>query len=160
MPYLIDGHNLIPKIPGLSLKSMDDEIQLIQVLQDFCRQTGKNVEVYFDNAPVGQVQSRRYGRVKANFVRAGRSADEAILARVRSLGREAKNWHVVSSDREVIAGARSYQAQVISSDEFAGRLLADSLHEHSDKGGEAEPSLNPAEIDEWLRIFGNGEKDK
>ena len=37
MPYLIDGHNLIPKVAGLSLKAVDDEMQLIELLQEFCR---------------------------------------------------------------------------------------------------------------------------
>ena len=27
MPYIIDGHNLIPKVSGLSLGDMDDEQQ-------------------------------------------------------------------------------------------------------------------------------------
>ncbi|MBP1702274.1 MAG: hypothetical protein H6Q38_1381, partial [Chloroflexi bacterium] len=37
MPYIVDGHNLIPKIPGLSLRAIDDEMQLIELLQEFCR---------------------------------------------------------------------------------------------------------------------------
>ena len=37
MPYLIDGHNLIPKVRGLSLQSMDDEMELVELLQEFCR---------------------------------------------------------------------------------------------------------------------------
>ena len=36
MPYLIDGHNLIPKL-GLRLDLPDDEMQLIGILQEFCR---------------------------------------------------------------------------------------------------------------------------
>ena len=35
MSYLIDGHNLIPKIPGLTLRQMDDENELIEILQRF-----------------------------------------------------------------------------------------------------------------------------
>ena len=31
MPYLIDGHNLIPKM-GLKLADLDDEMQLIELL--------------------------------------------------------------------------------------------------------------------------------
>ncbi len=34
MPYLIDGHNLIPKV-GLRLDSMDDEMDLLAHLQEF-----------------------------------------------------------------------------------------------------------------------------
>jgi predicted RNA-binding protein with PIN domain len=159
MPYLIDGHNLIPKVPGLSLKAMDDEIQLIQRLQDFCRQTGKNVEVYFDKAPPGQAGRQSYGRVKAYYIRAGRTADEAIIARLRGMGRAAKNWRVVSSDRQVAAAARSFQAEVISSDAFARSLLMVESEDRPDPGVDEDPSLDPTEIKAWLDLFNSGGDD-
>ncbi len=37
MPTIIDGHNLIPKVRGLSLQRLDDELELIQKLQTYCR---------------------------------------------------------------------------------------------------------------------------
>ena len=159
MPYLIDGHNLIPEIPGLSLRSMDDEIELIQKLQEFCRRSGKQVEVYFDNAPAGQARTQSYGRVKAHFVRSGRTADDAIISRLRNLGRSAQNWTVVSSDRQVQAGARSARAKVISSDEFSGFLLTYEPDDDSDSETDADVTLNSAEIDEWLALFENGGDD-
>jgi predicted RNA-binding protein with PIN domain len=86
MAYLIDGHNLIAKIPGLNLYDIDDEVQLIQILQIFCRQSRKRVEVYFDNAPPGNVRTRKYGLVTAHFVRRGSTADAAIQSRLKKLG--------------------------------------------------------------------------
>ncbi|MBL0344247.1 hypothetical protein [Candidatus Villigracilis affinis] len=50
MPYLIDGHNLIPKV-GLRLDSPNDELELARLLQDFARIKRQPVEVYFDGAP-------------------------------------------------------------------------------------------------------------
>ena len=154
MPYLIDGHNLIPKIPGLNLRIMDDEIQLIQRLQEFCRRSGKQVEVYFDRAPAGQARVQSYGKVKVRFVRTGRTADDAIIARLHSLARSAKNWTVVSSDRQVQAAARASQASVMSSDEFAGYLSFSDQEENRDPGVNADISLDDTEIDEWLELFG------
>lgn len=156
MPYLIDGHNLIPKIPGLSLRLMDDEIELIQKLQEYCRRSGKRVEVYFDNAPVGQARTQSYGSVKAHFVRSGRTADDAIVSRLRNLGRSAQNWTVVSSDRQVQSAARATHAKVISSDEFVGFLLTAELEESSDQGTDVDLSLSSSEIDEWLKLFDDG----
>ncbi len=52
MPYLIDGHNLIPKL-GLRLDSPDDEMELAAILQEFARLNRREVEVYFDGAPAG-----------------------------------------------------------------------------------------------------------
>src|SRR5512141_2224967 len=118
MPYIIDGHNLIPKIPGLALDAVDDEAQLIVLLQDYCRLARKEAEVFFDNAPAGQPRARNFGLVIARFVRQGTTADQAIRRRLGRLEREARNWTVVSSDLEVQAAARSARAHFISSEAF------------------------------------------
>jgi uncharacterized protein len=106
MPYIIDGHNLIPKLPGLELSDIDDESRLIELLQEFCRRQRKRVEVYFDNAPPVERRAQSFGAVTARFVRQGTTADAAIRARLARLGRSARNWTVVSSDQEVQAAAR------------------------------------------------------
>ena len=95
MPYLIDGHNLIPKL-GLRLDSPDDEMELVGILQEFCRLRRREVEVYFDGAPVGQASIKKFGIVTAHFVRLGTTADSAIKIRLEKLGRAARNWIVVS----------------------------------------------------------------
>jgi hypothetical protein len=159
MPYLIDGHNLIPKIAGLSLEEMDDEQQLIELLQEYCRLQRKQVEVFFDNAPAGGVRARNMGLLIARFVRQGSSADYAIRQRLTRLGRSARNWTVVSSDQAVQAEARASQARAMSSEEFAG-LLARALDESQHaRGKEADASLSPGELDEWLRLFGERKDD-
>jgi predicted RNA-binding protein with PIN domain len=94
MRYLIDGHNLIPKLPGLSLNAIDDELRLVELLQEYCRRSRNGVEVYFDNAPPGQAGTRRYGTVSAHFIPRGRTADDAIRLRLGRLGRSGKNWTV------------------------------------------------------------------
>jgi predicted RNA-binding protein with PIN domain len=159
MPYLIDGHNLIPKVPGLSLKQMDDEQHLVEMLQEFCRRQRKQVEVYFDNAPPGGVRARNLGLVTARYVRQGTTADSAIHKRLVNLGRAARNWTVVSSDQAVQTEARAAHAQVIPSEAFA-RLLARSLDDSwIDQGEAAETVLNPEEVDDWLQLFGSDERD-
>ena len=95
MPYLIDGHNLIPKL-GLHLDSPDDEMELVGILQEFSRLSRREAQVYFDAAPAGQARSRKFGMVTAHFIRIGSSADEAIKAQLKRLGREARNWTVVT----------------------------------------------------------------
>src|SRR5688572_306556 len=117
MPYLIDGHNLIPKL-GLRLDSVDDEMELVTVLQEFARLNRREVEVYFDGAPAGHAGTRKLGAVKAHFVRLGQSADSAIRVRLQKMGRSAKNWTVVSSDQEIRSAARAAQAESLTSEEF------------------------------------------
>ena len=150
MPYLIDGHNLIPKL-GLRLDALDDEEQLIPRLQEFCRLRRAQVEVYFDGALPGQVITRKAGAVTAHFVRKGSPADAAIEARLARLGKAARNWIVVSSDRRVQGAAGAVHAGVLSSEEFAREMsrtqaLGSSRLKH-------EATLAPDEVEEWLDIF-------
>lgn len=159
MPYLVDGHNLIPKIPGLALSDPEDEQRLIELLVEFSVRQGKQIEVFFDNAPPGGTRARSFGRVLARFVRQGMPADEAIRRRLNNLGRAARNWTVVSSDQAVQAAARAAQAQALSSEAFA-RLLNRSLDAATpDPGASSEALLKPEEVDEWLKLF-NERKSK
>jgi predicted RNA-binding protein with PIN domain len=148
MPYLIDGHNLIPKV-GLRLDSPDDEMELVALLQEFCRLEQKHVEVFFDGAPGTEAGTRKMGSVTAHFVRLGSTADDAIRSRLKQLGKSARNWTVISSDRQVQAEARAAHAEVISSDSFAGTLK--QTRPGSRAGSDR--TLSPQEIDEWLKLF-------
>lgn len=78
------------------------------------------------------------------------------------MGKSAKNWTVVSSDRQVQADAHAAQAEVVSSDEFAKRLIQarDSAPKPAEDG-----ALSQQEVDEWLKLFeqrkqkpGNGKR--
>jgi predicted RNA-binding protein with PIN domain len=149
MPYLIDGHNLIPKL-GLRLDSVDDETELIALLQEFCRTERRHVEVFFDGAPAPQARSRKLGAVTARFVRLGDSADNAIRNRLKELGKNARNWMVVSSDRQVQAEARAAHAEVISSDAFAAIL---QQARSSAPKPASERKLSPKEVEDWLKVF-------
>ncbi|MGD0709521.1 MAG: NYN domain-containing protein [Anaerolineaceae bacterium] len=151
MPYLIDGHNLIPFIKGMSLSNPDDEMELISRLQVFCREHRQKVEVFFDGAPAGQSGTRKVGVVTTHFVPKDKIADDAIALRLRALGRTAHNWTVVSSDRRVQGEAHASQARVVDSAAFA-RLLSGETRSGS-PSEKMERPLAPDEVDEWMRIF-------
>jgi len=150
MPYLIDGHNLIPKV-GLRLDSPDDEMELVTLLQDFARIKRQQVEVYFDGAPVGQAGTRSLGGIRAHFIRLGQTADSAIRARLQRMEKEARNWIIVSSDREVQSSARAVRAQVLSSEEFVRTLR--EAREASIRSNTGEKKMSSAEVEEWLKLF-------
>jgi hypothetical protein len=158
MPFLIDGHNLIPKVPGLSLEALDDEHQLIEMLQEYCRLQRKQVEVFFDQAAPGGAVARRFGQVVAHFVRQGTTADKAIHQKLRWLGRASRNWTVVSSDQEIQAEARSVQAYTLSSEEFARMLVKTLSEDPGQQGGTGDGGLSPGEVDEWLDLFSAGQE--
>lgn len=150
MNYLVDGHNLIPKI-GLRLDSLDDEDGLITRLQEFCRLRRAHVEVFFDGAPPGYTGHHQAGIVSAHFVSRGKTADAAMESKLDQLGHSAKNWVVVSSDNRVQQAARACHAEVLSSEEFATLLSTTKagLTTH----GKMEPRLSPESIEEWERLF-------
>ena len=154
MPYLIDGHNLIPKL-GLRLDEPDDELELVRLLQDFARIRRQQVEVYFDGAPAGQAGMRKFGTIKAHFVRQGQTADTAIRKRLESMEKSAKNWTVVSSDREVQGAARVNQAQFIRAEEFVQQMR--SALTSGTKQSETDVNISSREVDEWLKLFGKKE---
>jgi predicted RNA-binding protein with PIN domain len=155
MPYLVDGHNLIPKL-GLRLDSLDDEEELISRLQEFCRLRRVQVEVFFDGSPPGHASTRKSGVVTAHFIHHRSSADAAIEIRLARLGRAARNWNVVSSDGRVQRAARAAHASVLSSEEFSQEMtdaqaISASMSKH-------EATLPPDEVEEWLDFF-NRKKD-
>ena len=154
MPLLIDGHNLIPKL-GLRLDSIDDELELIAILNEYCRLERKQVEVYFDGAPPTHAGTRKSGNVAAHFVLLGQTADDAIRNHLKRLGKHAKNYQVVSSDRQVQTETRAAQAQVISSDSFAKTLkqARNSAPKPADNR-----KLSSQEVDEWLKLFEKKQK--
>jgi uncharacterized protein len=159
MPYLIDGHNLIPKISGLSLQAINDEDQLIELLLEFCRRRRKQAEVFFDNNPSGQPRSQKYSLIIARFIRQGQIADDAIQARLVRLGRNARNWTVVSSDLAVQASARAAHAHYISSEIFAQQLEQTLSSASPDPEKQSDASLTNDELNNWLELFGGDAED-
>jgi len=155
MPYLIDGHNLIAALPNLSLADIDDEYQLIELLQEFCRLKRKRVEVFFDKAAPGRVRKQKHGSVTAHFSSTGITADQAIRTRLRNLGKNAFNWTVVSSDQAIQSSAKVSRAKILKSEEFTELLLC------LRQGSPQEKNINthdPEDITYWLGQFERGEE--
>ncbi|MBL0344248.1 hypothetical protein [Candidatus Villigracilis affinis] len=85
-----------------------------------------------------------------HFIRAGQTADSAIRARLNKMGKAAKNWVVVSSDRRCKAQRMSFKLKPFP---------LKPLQNCSKKTISASPrnyrkgKLTAAEVDEWLEIF-------
>jgi predicted RNA-binding protein with PIN domain len=153
MPYLVDGHNLIPRLPGLSLTDLEDERALIERLGIFALSKRTQIEVYFDQAPPSRAGRKSFGRIKAHFIREGTTADQAIISRLQRLGKSAQNWTVVSSDRVIAAEARGVRSPVISSEEFAA-LLSQTITEIQEEVTKGEdPDVSEGEVNYWLDRF-------
>jgi len=158
--YLVDGHNLIPKIPGLSLRQVDDEECLVKLLQIFARIRRATVEVYFDQAPPGYSGIRQMGTVKAHFVLKGTTADQEMIHRIQYMKKTARDITVVTSDRRIQVEVRAGQARLLTSEVFANQVIS-AVTEAEILGNSSSSPMSGGEVDEWLKLFGaDNELDK
>jgi len=161
MPLIIDGHNLIPKVSGISLSDLEDEMHLVQVLQEYARirRIGQ-VEIFFDRAPAGHPRKRKFGAVRVQFSTQGSSADAEIEMRLRQLGRQAHNWTVASSDQRVRKAAREAGAREVSSEQLAMELekALFQANEVSDEADQAQ--IGQEEVEMWLELFRTSRKNQ
>jgi uncharacterized protein len=149
MPILIDGHNLIGRMPALSLADPDDERQLVILLLAYRRRTRKSLTVVFDPGGAFALgETRKQGGVEVVFAPHGSSADQVIVRRLRR-SHDRAGITVVTSDRELAGQAYHYGARVKSAEDFAAELSAPA----GDGSERPEPPLSPAELQTWLALF-------
>jgi predicted RNA-binding protein with PIN domain len=149
MPYLIDGHNLIGKMSGVSLSDIDDEMAVVQLLDIYFTRKRKKAEIFFDKANLlGQTQFRS-AFLEVRFVRQPKTADEAIVERLEKLRGNANNFIVISSDKWVMERAAQKGARVISSQEFQ------QIIENDQPNGKKDRLLSQKEVEDWLDLFQN-----
>ncbi|MFQ6100459.1 MAG: NYN domain-containing protein [Anaerolineae bacterium] len=152
MPLLIDGHNLIGRLPDLRLDDPQDEAKLVARLRTYCARTRKRATVVFDRGlPGGCSWELSGGGVEVVFASAGRTADGILRERIRG-ARDPRGLTVVTSDREVIAAARAGGARVMRSEEFAAQLSTSRAVETVE--AERDVYLSAEEVEEWLQVFG------
>ena len=151
MPYLIDGHNLIGRMPGISLRDPDDEAKLLARLRTYCARQGTKATVYFDRGAPGHSGPPSVSGVTAHFVTSPATADGAIGRHLHRLGRDARNWTVVTSDASVAETARRSGARVRSSEGFAQELATALTLAAPPEKPEGPPSDD--ELERWERLF-------
>jgi len=149
MPFLVDGHNLIGRLPDLRLDDPDDEAKLVARLRTYCARTRKRITVVFDHGlPGGRSRELSGGRLEVVFASVGHTADGILRERIRRT-LDPRGLTVVTSDRQVIAAAQARGARVMRSEEFASQLSTPRTVEP-----ERDAHLSAEEIEEWLRVFG------
>ena len=156
MPILIDGHNLIGRLPTLSLEDPDDEEKLVGLLTSYRARTGKAITVVFDPGEAFALASaRRRGGIEILFAPHGSNADAVIARRVQK-SRNPRGWLVVTSDGELAGAVARSGARVQSAEVFAAELTVAA-------GGGSESHdtpLSSAELEAWLALFeGRNEPD-
>ncbi|HEU5103246.1 MAG TPA: NYN domain-containing protein, partial [Roseiflexaceae bacterium] len=151
MPLLIDGHNLIGQIPGLSLADPDDEGDLVMLLRRYTTaRRGRKAVVVFDHGVYGHPQRLDGYGVTCYFARSPQDADTQLIKRVRALKRP-REWTLVTSDRQVARVGAECGVRVVSAQEFARQLTAPAKPAPAAADEQRDVRLSEAEIEEWLR---------
>ena len=159
MHYLIDGHNLIAKLPDISLEDPYDEAKLVLQLRSWVA-AGRNrrITVIFDGGlPGGAWRQLSNARLKAIFASENNTADALLRKRVFQV-KDTGAFTLVSSDREVLSAAQSRRMPYMTAEQFAQRM-ADFRQRHKKAETEAvaksefDQTLSSEEVAEWLQMF-------
>lgn len=159
MPLLIDGHNLIGQISGISLADADDEAKLVMLLRRYATaKRARQVFVVFDHGVYGHPEQLDGYGVSCYFARSPRDADQELIRRIKKVAHP-KEWTVVTSDRQIVRAAADRGVRVISSHAFAAQLTT-PRPQAAPEEKPRDVKLSEAEVEEWMALFGQSEADE
>lgn len=149
MPILIDGNNLLHRLPR---EQRTREAVRREVLER-TRHERLRVTVVFDGPPPEGAAAREHlGAVTVQYS-GGRSADDMIVELIPH-GPPARQWTVVTDDAGLRRRVVDRGAAVRSLAEWSGRRPRPAPTRRR-----AEPKLSAREIDEWTAWFEHRDPD-
>lgn len=156
MHYLIDGHNLIARMPDISLNDPDDEVQLILRLRSWAARSKKRqVTLFFDGGiPGGKDVRLSTPQVRVIFASVGQTADALLIKGINKV-KNPPEFLLVTSDQQIIAAANGRKMPHLTSDQFAAQLAAQ--WQETPPGPtitDDDPVISDAEVADWLAAFG------
>lgn len=148
LTYIIDGNNLIGKIPDLMrIQKKDKQAsreKLYYLLQRYFSSRKSKVYLHFDGFESNPLRS---GNIKIIYSE-NNSADDEIKNQVSS-SKNRKNITVISSDSNVAEFAKVCSCRVISSDNFAVEIRKE------EPNSEEEAKISSMQnIEEFKKLFG------
>ncbi len=155
MHYLIDGHNLIGKLPDIDLSDPNDEVKLVLKLRQWtAKRRKRRVTVYFDGGlPGGKSRNLSSGPVKVVFASSGKTADALLISQLRKV-KDAGAHRLVTSDMQIVRVAKQKRVGTLSAENFAAQLATDLTPKVAKSEEADEPQMSDAEVAEWLELFG------
>jgi hypothetical protein len=160
MHYLIDGHNLVGRMPDIALDDPHDEIELVLRLRSWsARSRKRRVTVIFDRGlPGGIDRGLSTSKVQVVFASSGQSADSILIRRIKSV-KNPREYTLVTSDNHILREAETRRIPVLKAEEFVLGLALDkgksagNSSETPDSSTEADRQLSDAEVEMWLDLF-------
>lgn len=157
MTIIIDGHNLIGKLPNISLSDPDDEAKLVRVLENYhAMHLHEAILVVFDPGHTGGWTELQHGAgVQVRFAPRGSTADAVIVKLVRQ-EKKPRRITVVSSDNAIRKAAREHGAKTIASEAFVVKLR-EQTHPRKRRPAalppEAREKPSDADVEYWSKFF-------
>ena len=157
---LIDGYNLIKASQlfqgrGESLERARNRLQ--QTLAAYARRADKHITLYYDGTGASPSAVNASGpRITIEFSRYPQQADDLIAQAVQK--KHGAKWlRVITSDRAIQRSATRHKIRSTCSedflDELTGPVKVQSEPTTAHDGTEADPSLDPSELDQWEAVF-------
>jgi uncharacterized protein len=154
MPLIIDGHNLLYAVRGITEGQIVSEIRLCTILSDYLRQMRQRGEIIFDGiGPRDKSGLAGTVNLEVSFSGAYIDADTIIEERIK-VSTAPKRLTVISNDHRLVKAAKARKAVAITADDFWGQVFK----KLSRKRREPEPQskrvgITEGETDFWLKFF-------
>lgn len=164
--WLIDAHNVMHLLPsvlkGYANSRLDGIEYLAALVDGLCLKHKRKALLIFDGYPLHLGMKPLHCNTAFS---GGKTADEVIINRLKSK-QSARQWIVVSNDREVLAQAGMHGAETLSANDFAGQLSGISPSgQHKKTSSPVHPlkranvDVSDSEVEEMLRLFRKGKSE-
>ena len=156
--YIIDGYNLIHKIPKFK-NALEQNLEysrdlLISFVKAYQSNRRIQITIVFDGEKVGYVDtsSQSTNRLKVIYSNSPEKADP-LIKRLISKVTNKKSLTLVSADTDLMNFCKKSGANVLSPEMFFQQAskhpIQDQIEQKYDK------DISQHELDEWIKIFGN-----
>jgi predicted RNA-binding protein with PIN domain len=155
--YIIDGYNLIHKIPKFK-NAIEQSLEhsrniLISFIKAYQSSKNNNITLVFDGDKVGynEAQGQSTKRLKIIYSDSPEKADP-LIKRLILKAKNKKSLTLISADNDLINFCKTQGASVLSPEMFFYQANKHPKQDPINQKYNQQISLN--ELDEWLKIFG------
>ena len=151
MPYVVDGNNVMGRVPKTARDLPQARSRLIHDLVRFVSAHKVKVKVIFDGHPDERFpEGCVFKGVHILYARSGGDADGRIK---ELLGKSSykRDTIMVSSDKALVSFADRQGARTLASHKFRQMLAEIQDHVFPEKTG----GSTPVDVEEWLEFFAN-----